>query len=267
MATETITITGKSVNLSHGVTRYFEAGNGPPVILLHGSGIEQGGADFLRCMDVLGRELRVLAPDFVGWPPSDSFSEMASFPYLVDFIREFQDALGLASSHVVGVSMGGWIAGLFAYESPQRVDKVVVGGNPGLHGSPNRRMAQWQPPTDETVREWVESVTQVPGFDGATLLAEKLAKMHEPGVADSFARIMRHMADDANRKRYALDRRLPHVKVPALFLWGQHDNNVEQAAECQQLTPGSQVKILEAGHRMHIEDAALFSNAILEFLR
>jgi pimeloyl-ACP methyl ester carboxylesterase len=119
MATETITITGKSVNLSHGVTRYYEAGNGPPVILLHGSGIEQGGADFLRCMDVLGRELQVLAPDFVGWPPSDSFSELASFPYLVDFIREFQDALGLAKSHIVGVSMG-VDHGLFAYEPAAR---------------------------------------------------------------------------------------------------------------------------------------------------
>src|SRR6266545_680406 len=105
MATQTVTIAENSVKLSHGITHYFEAGSGPPVIMLHGSGIEQGGADFLPCMDVLGQELRVLAPDFVGWPPSDSFSEMSSFPYLVDFVREFQDALGLETSHIVGVSM------------------------------------------------------------------------------------------------------------------------------------------------------------------
>lgn len=217
MATETATITHKTANLSHGVTHYYEAGTGEPLILLHGSGIEQGGADFLRCMDVLGQELRVLAPDFVGWPPSDSFDDISSFPYLVDFIREFQDAVGLERSHIVGVSMGGWIAGLFAYESPQRVTKVVIGGNPGLYGSPNRRMAQWQPPTDEKVREWVDSVSQVAGIDGEALLQEKLAKLHEPGVADAFGKLMRHMAEDANRKRYALDRRLPHLKVPALF--------------------------------------------------
>src|SRR5689334_20462043 len=132
MATETVAITRKSAQLSHGATHYYEAGTGETVILLHGPGIEQGGLNFVRSMSVLARELRVLAPDFIGWPPSDSFGDIASFRYLVVFLREFQDVLGLERSHIVGVSMGGWIAGLFAYESPDRVNKLVVTGNPGL---------------------------------------------------------------------------------------------------------------------------------------
>jgi 2-hydroxy-6-oxonona-2,4-dienedioate hydrolase len=266
MATETEAITYKSVQLSHGTTRYFETGSGHSLILLHGSGIEQGGADFLPCMAMLGRELHVLAPDFVGWPPSDSFSEIASFPYLVDFVREFQDALGLRSSHIAGVSMGGWIAGLFAYESPGRVDKLVIGGNPGLYGSPNRRMAEWQAPEDQAVREWLGGVTKVPGVDGEALLSDKLAKLREDGTVDAFGKLMRHMANDANRGRYALERRLRHIQAPTLFFWGKADPTVEQASLSQDLLPGSQVKLLEAGHRMHIEEPALFSQAILQFL-
>ena len=266
MATETVAITHNTLDLSHGKTYYFEAGSGTPLIMLHGSGIEQGGADFLPGMNVLARDFRVLAPDFVGWPPSDTFGDIASFPYLVDFIREFQDALGIERSHIAGVSMGGWIAGLFAYESPHRVEKVVIGGNPGLFGSPNRRMANWQVPDDATVERWLEGVTRVPGIDASGLLSQKLSKLHEAGVADNFGRLMRHMADDANRKRYALDRRLPHLKVPALFLWGKTDPTIEQAAKSQELTPGSKLAVLEAGHRMHIEDALLFASAIRDFL-
>ena len=43
---------------------------------------------------------------------------------MTDFIREFQDALNIRSSHVIGATKGGWIAGLFAYESPNRVTSL-----------------------------------------------------------------------------------------------------------------------------------------------
>ena len=267
MATETLTISERYVTMSHGRTHYFEAGSGHPLILLHGSGIEQGGADFLRSLPVLAGSFRVLAPDFVGWPPGDTFANIASFPYLVDFVREFQDALAIKSSHIVGVSMGGWIAALLAYESPERVDKVVIGGNPGLHGSPNRRMANWKPPADEEVSRWVQDATEGISIDGKTQISDKLAKLHEAGVAEAFGRIMSHMADDANRKRYALDRRLPHLRVPALFLFGKTDGNVDQAETWRELTPGSQVLVVDAGHRMHIEAPELFANSVAQFLK
>ena len=134
MTASSLTVTRREVQLSHGTTRYYESGAGEPVIFLHGSGIEQGADDFLPSFPILADRFRVISPDLLGWPPSDTFGDIASFPYLVDFLREFQDGLGLRSSHIVGVSMGAWIAAIFAYESPQRVDKLVITGNPGLHG-------------------------------------------------------------------------------------------------------------------------------------
>jgi pimeloyl-ACP methyl ester carboxylesterase len=267
VAIETTRITEKSIDLSHGKTYYYEAGEGTPLILLHGSGIEQGGADFLPSFPVLSRAFRVIAPDFVGWPPGDSFANFASFPYLTDFVREFQDAMGIRKSHVVGVSMGGWIAGLFAYESPDRVEKAVITGNPGLLGSPNRRMASWQPPADEAIRKWMQPVLSGSGLDEEAVIARKTERARDSGIREGFARIMSHMADDANRKRYALDRRYPHVSIPVLFLWGKTDPHVEQAAVCHSLTPGSSLRILDAGHRLHVEEPVVFGEAVLEYLR
>ena len=53
----------------------------------------------------------------------------------------------------MGATMGGWIAGLFAYESPNRVDKLVMTGNPGFHGAANNRLAQFEVPSEDRVRQ------------------------------------------------------------------------------------------------------------------
>jgi len=163
--------------------------------------------------------------------------------------------------------MGAWIAGILAYESPQRVDKLVITGNPGLYGSPNNRMLSWHSPEDESVRKWLTEVTRVPGIDSEALLQEKLQGIHTPGVPEAFASLMKHMGTTANRRRYALERRLPHIQAPTLHLWGKTDPNSDQAETWQKLTPGSQLKLVEAGHRLHVESPVLFSHAVADFLR
>ena len=119
-------IAEKYVELSHGRTRYLEAGTGEPTILLHGVGFTAGGDSWFLNIAPLAEKVRVLALDFVGWGLGDRLDMEYSFAYLVDFVREFQDALGIEKSNIVGHSMGGWIATLLAYESPDRLNKVVL---------------------------------------------------------------------------------------------------------------------------------------------
>ena len=255
------------VDLSHGKTRYLEAGNGHPVIFLHGSGIEQGADDWTPYLAPLGQHFRVLAPDLVGWPPSDTFDEIDSFPYLVDFVREFQDALGIERSHLVGASMGAWIAALFAYESRERVDKLVITGNPGFVGGPNAHISNWHAPSDDEIRAWVLRVTQGAEIDQEALIEEKLRKVREPGFVDAFARIMRHMGSTPNRQRYSLMRRLPHVTAPTLLLIGQTDPALPHAEQAQRVMPNARLAVLSAGHRLHIEIPDQVSQTLIEFLR
>lgn len=266
MTARSLTVTRHEVQLSHGQTRYYESGSGEPVIFLHGSGIEQGADDFLPSFPALADHFRVISPDLLGWPPSDTFGDIASFPYLVDFLREFQDALGLRSSHLVGVSMGAWIAAIFAYESPQRVNKLVITGNPGLHGSPNRRMLSWQVPDETTVGNWVSKVARAEEVDAATVTREKVAKMQTEGYVEAFAKIMTHMGTDANRQRYAMERRLPYVEAETLYLWGKTDPAIDQAGIWHRLTPNSKLQVVEAGHRLHVDEPELFSGCVRDFL-
>ncbi|MCH7600307.1 MAG: alpha/beta fold hydrolase, partial [Myxococcales bacterium] len=114
--TTTAAVTRKDVNLSHGKTRYLEAGAGHPVILLHGVSAAGSADDWRPAMGLLSARYRVIAPDMLSWPPSDTRDGIDAFPHLTDFVREFQDGIGLRSSHLIGATMGGWIAGLFGYE-------------------------------------------------------------------------------------------------------------------------------------------------------
>jgi pimeloyl-ACP methyl ester carboxylesterase len=266
----TTAVVHKQVQLRHGKTRYIEAGTGAPLILLHISSLESGADDCLASLDALASEYRVLAPDLLGWPPSDTRPGIDAFPALVDFLREFQDALGIARSHIVGVSMGGWIAGLFAYESPDRCDKVIIGGHP-FTGAPNRNMLEYSADSitpDDKVRAWVENVTRDGGVDTEALVREKLAKIHEPGFADAFVSVMRTMGAPANREHYALIHRLPHMHLPVLILLGERDEAAMKLKdEVMAAAPPAPLKVIASGHRMHLEDPQLFASAVLEYLR
>ena len=259
----------KTVQLKHGNTRYIDAGKGDPLILLHLSSIESGADDCLATLGVLAPVFRVLAPDLLGFPPSDTVDGIDAFPFLVDFLREFQASLGIKSSHIVGASMGGWIAGLFAYESPERCDKVIIGGHP-FTGTPNRGMLNFTVDSvtpDAKVREWVENRTVGYGVDTESLVQEKLTKIHEPGFSQAFTKLMLSMGNPTNRSRYAMMSRLPHLRIPVLILLGERDQAAMQLKdEVMAAAPTAELKIIPSGHRMHIEDPDLFAKTVREYL-
>jgi pimeloyl-ACP methyl ester carboxylesterase len=266
MATTTA-VQYRYVDLSHGKTRYLEAGHGHPLLLVHGFPFHHSADSWLPNVETLATQYRVLAPDCVGWSPSDYLDEEYSFAYLTDFLREFQDALGLRSSYVVGSSMGGWIAGLLSYESPNRVDKAVQTGHNGIGALPNAGMTNWKPESDEAIAHWLRQATKGIDVDVEALIAERLEKAHEPGRIEAFAKLARHMGNGATRQRYDLLRRLPLITVPTLYVWGRHDHSFPIAEQARQLTPGSQLVALECGHNVPFEAPTEFNRAVLAFLK
>jgi pimeloyl-ACP methyl ester carboxylesterase len=258
----------KYVELSHGRTRYFEAGDGPPVVLLHGAGFISGADSWLANIESLATHFRVLAPDCLGWGPGDQLTLGYSFGYLVDFVREFQDALGLTRSHVVGHSMGGWIASLFAYESPNRVEKLVLVASGGLATRPLLSMTNWLPPTDEQIRSGLANLASA-GVNIEPLVAERVERAHVPERVDRFREVMIHMTHPETRQRYNTARRLPHIPNPTLVLWGRDDqvNALDLGERTLELIPGSRLVIFEnCGHSLPTEHAEKFNATVADFL-
>ncbi len=258
----------RMVELSHGRTRYFDVGAGPATILLHGVGFASGGTSWYRNIEALSQGVRVIAPDFVGWGTGDRLEQGYSFAYLVDFVREFQDALNLSSSNIVGHSMGGWIAALLAYESPERVERLCLVAPGGIVTRTIASMTEFQPPSEEATLERIVGYTGISEGEARDWLRYDLANMAAPGALESFRRILAHMNYQETRDRYGTERRLPKITAETLVAWGTQDktNAYELGVRTAEVVPNATLATFDCGHFLPQEVPAEFNTRLLEFL-
>ena len=261
--------TEKYLEMSHGKTRYWEAGEGYPTILLHGAGWNSGCENWALAMGPLSEKLRVYAIDCLNWGLGDVFNQEMSFAYLVDHVREFMDVLGIDKANFVGHSMGGWIVTLLAYESPDRVNKLVNVAGGGTLTRPLQNMVEFKVPTPEAIREQMQRRYPEGSVDPEEMAATFIKKIDLPEHGEAFAKVMKHMTDPMTRPRYNTIRRMKHIKAPTLVIWGRDDqvNALEMGETTAANIPGAQLVVLECGHAVPTEMADEFNKLVWSSLR
>lgn len=105
---------------------YEEAGEGEPLVLLHGNG--EDSSYFKEVMDILSDEFHVLAPDTRGHGKSPRGRGAFTLRRFVEDLRRFLDERGLDQVNLLGFSDGGNIAMLFAMRYPERVKRLILNG-------------------------------------------------------------------------------------------------------------------------------------------
>lgn len=103
---------------------YREQGTGPPIVFLHGWPLDS--REFDRQLDGLSDAFRVVAWDAPGAGGSTDPAEGASLSDWADWLAEFVEMLGLAPTHVAGLSWGGGLALAFAHRHPSMVRSLVL---------------------------------------------------------------------------------------------------------------------------------------------
>ncbi len=104
---------------------YREAGDGPPVVLLHGGIIDAATVSWPPVIDRLAPDYRVLAPDLLGYGESDLPPGPYSIPRHAGVVADVLDELGLGPVTLVGLSMGGGVAIQVALDRPDLVDRLI----------------------------------------------------------------------------------------------------------------------------------------------
>jgi pimeloyl-ACP methyl ester carboxylesterase len=258
------------VELTHGKTRYFEKGTGEPVILLHGAGFSQGATTWYNQIEPFAEHFRVLAPDMLGWGVGDGVARHLAFPYFSAFVREFQDALGLKSTHIVGHSLGGWVAQIFAYESPNRVNKLVLlgaAGNHAHHIPPG--LAKWEPPTKEQIIERNNALPFISEEDKAHLSELEWQVVSTPGAAERYRQMLEYMTFIEERELYQTPRLWPHITPETLVVSATEDAGYppEVGREMAETMPNARQVVLEGGHYMINDNPKVTNDLVIEFLK
>ena len=268
--TETPVAVEKFVQLSAVKARYLEAGTGYPTILLHGVGYTNSAEQWVPAIQARFADgLHVFALDNIGWGMGDRPTFKYSLPFFVDYLREFQDALGFAKTNLVGHSLGGWIAGLFAYESPNRVNKLVLESIAGMDLAVPRGVANFQPPTEEQIRHQVERIEDPAKREEEFALRWRNAS--HPQAEAAYRAILDHLNDPLMRERYNLARRLPYIQVPTLVDWGANapegGSSLDWGHEVHSRVPGAKWNLIEgAGHPVPQDQPEQWAKDVREFL-
>ncbi|MGE5269122.1 MAG: alpha/beta fold hydrolase [Thiohalocapsa sp.] len=238
--------------------RLFAGGSGQPLLFLHGAGGHTGWMAFL---EDLSARFRVLAPEHPGFGQSDDplwLDEVADLAYFhLDLLR----ALGLDRVHLMGTSLGGWVAAEMAVRSTARLASLTLVGAVGILADGEPIPDTFRMPDEENLRHYYADPERA-----ARRLGD-LGKADMTIVAKNRATVTRL----AYRPRFhnpGLGKWLHRIDLPTLLLWGEKDGLVPPAfgEAYRALIPDARLVILpEAGHAPFDEQKDAFLAAFLAF--
>ena len=240
--------------------RLMRGGQGAPLLFLHGGG---GAPLWLPFMEMLSRRFDVIVPEHPGYGGSDTPEWLDQIGDLAYFYLDLIDALKLSGVHLVGTSLGGWIAAEIAVRDCAKLMTLTLSAAVGINvkGVPKGDLFMWS--REQLIRnlyhdqKLAEAALAQPVTDQGMMVYAKnqLAnaklgwqpRLHNP-----------HLAKWLHR-----------ISVPTLLVWGDADKLVPlpHATAYQALIPGAQLRVIEGcGHVPHVERADAFVAAITDFI-
>lgn len=267
----------------HGYDRaYRMAGDGPALLLLHGIGDSSDGWEPL--MADLARRFTVIAPDLLGHGRSAKPRADYSVAAYANGMRDLLDVLDVDSATVVGHSLGGGVAAQFAYQYPERCERLVLvaSGGVGTEVNPVLRLVSlpgadlalltMQLPTSRLATRAVMEVLKRAGTDlgrDADELARVIHGMPDAAARGAFSRTLRAVVDWRGQVVTMRDRAYLTDEVPVLLVWGAHDGiiPVHHAELAAASMPTARLEIFdEAGHFPHHTDPERFIECVIDFV-
>ena len=261
---------------------YRMAGNGPPVVLIHG--MVNSSRHWEEVALRLADDYTIIAPDLIGHGDSATPRGDYSLGAHAAAIRDQLAVLGIERASVVGHSLGGGVAMQFFYQFPQRVARLALissGGlgrkvSPLLRGAalPAASAMLWVVVHPRLLRtlELAAELLRKRGWRSSAYLraiAQALRPLEPAGAREAFLLTLRSVIDRHGQRVSARDRLYLLDGFPTLIVWGERDNTIplSHGLKAHLAIRGSRFETLpRAAHFPHLEDPEGLAAVLRDFL-
>jgi len=267
---------GQFVQAGTDATHYIVRGEGPHLILIHG--FLYNTIMWKEVMEPLAKGFRVHAIDLLGWGYSSRLKEgNYSYQLYADQLLKFMDALGITQTSIVGQSMGGGTAILFATQHPERVRKIVLVDAAGLPNPlplagrifalPYLGEFLLSLPRHAVLRKNIQDLFF---YDPTRVTNEYMEGVERPFQIKGSGRTVLNILRTLDFGSLSPEiHKLGEMGKPILLLWGREDKAVPLplGEEMHKILKGSEMKIIEkAGHIPHEEHPEEAARLMIDFL-
>lgn len=261
-------------------TRYYEAGEGATVLLIHGGG---AAADtWVRNIDVLASRYRVLAPDLLGHGFTDWVDLAGKVPQAeqVRHLEAFIDHHRLDDVAVVGSSFGGLLAALLYLKQPERVRALGLIGSssvfhppdelgPAAGGAYDNQIRALEAPSLELLRARNAGSNYNKQDHFEEILLTQLTYLALPDRKRAYEQLHFGLIASAGSTEYRVVHRLEDLAGPTLVITGREDPRAKWriVEEGTHRIPDAELHIIErCGHKPFSEQSEIFNRLLLDFL-
>ena len=268
----------------HGHRRAFvKTGSGPALLLLHGLGCDHTTWD--PVIASLSKRYTVIAPDFLGHGLSDKPRADYSLGGYANGMRDLLTILGIDKATVVGHSFGGGVAMQFAYQFPERTERVMLvasGGLgrevtpairavtlPGFHQVAGLMTLPVVLPVIQRVLRGLAS-TDLPAARDLREVALIIESWRDPDARRAVRHLVRNVVDLDGQIVTMRDRAYLTEFMPMCVVWGTDDPVLpaKHAKVAAELAPTARVELISnAGHFPHKDHPQRFVKIVNDFIR
>jgi len=274
---------------SGGASLYYEdRGEGEPVILLHGHSLDTRMWD--KQFRAFSKHHRVIRFDFRGYGRSSEQTETFQFTHMEDLIT-VMDSLHIERAHIVGLSMGAFVASDLLALHPERIIScVLASGGLKTYKGPSQPMDDEEKArrdkeiaslkasgVEKMKRDWIEALISSGGSKRESMRKDLTTMVGDWTAWQPLHKEVRViMAKDAAEVFYKTK-----PAVPTLIIDGDNKMTIAQAEQMKArgetperkepfmmkyLPNGRYLVLPDCGHMMNMERPELFNKAVLEFI-
>jgi pimeloyl-ACP methyl ester carboxylesterase len=246
---------GIQITINEKKIYYEEYGQGAPLLLLSGGGINRSIRDFGKCIPDLSKHYRVILPDTPGQGRSEQ-TDSLSYELLTDFMSQLIDSLKIDSAYVMGLSDGGIVSLLLANKRADKVKKVIaVGANNGIRGfvmPDGFPLDSVKPPALEY---W------------ASMNKKNIEWYNTLSPKKDWRRMVNNMNHYVYQKEYFPTSVYDGINIPVMIVLGDRDDiSIEHGLEMHRLIKNSQYCVLpNTTHEVFAERPDLITKIAIDF--